>query len=128
MLLTPVSYGEVLDKITILEIKSKQISDKNKLKNVQIELNILVQTWDKEVKNTNDIIILKENLKAINQSIWDIEDTIRLKEGKKEFDDEFIQTARSVYYQNDKRAAIKKELNLLLGSKLIEEKSYQDYS
>lgn len=128
MLLTPVSYGEVLDKITILEIKSKNISDPKKLNNVKIELEILVKTWDLEVKSTNDIIKLKENLKIVNQAIWDIEDTIRLKEGRKEFDDEFIQTARSVYYENDKRAAIKKQINILLGSKLVEEKSYQDYS
>ena len=124
---TPVSYGEILDKITILEIKQKNIIDENKLKNIKHELNILTTTWDKEVPSSNEIIQLKEQLKQVNQSLWDIEDNVRIKESKKEFDDEFVQIARSVYYENDKRAAVKKEVNLLLGSELIEEKSYQDY-
>ena len=124
---TPVSFGEILDKITILEIKSENISDKDKLKNVQHELNILQKTWDNKVENTRDINNLKDDLKRVNKSLWDIEDNIRIKEYNKEFDDEFIQIARSVYYENDKRAAVKKAINLLLGSELIEEKSYQDY-
>jgi hypothetical protein len=124
---TPVSFGEILDKITILEIKSENISDKDKLKNVRHELNILQKTWDKQVESTPDISGLKDDLKRVNKSLWDIEDNIRIKEYNKEFDDEFIQIARSVYYENDKRAAVKKSVNLLLGSELIEEKSYQDY-
>jgi len=124
----PVSYGEILDKITILEIKASNITDKEKLKNVENELNILKTTWNEHIGRSNKINELKNELKLVNQSLWDIEDNIRVKEFKKEFDDEFIQIARSVYYENDKRAAVKKEINLLLGSELIEEKSYQDYS
>ncbi|MCF6289257.1 MAG: DUF6165 family protein [Proteobacteria bacterium] len=125
---TPVSYGEILDKITILEIKQRNISDEKKLKNVQHELNILTTAWDSKTPSSDEITQLKEQLKQVNQSLWNIEDNIRIKESKKEFDDEFIQIARSVYYENDKRAAVKKEINLLLGSELVEEKSYQDYN
>lgn len=127
LILTPVSFGEILDKITILEIKSINIDDQKKVKNVQHELNILQNTWDEHVTASDKIIELKQQLKDVNQSLWNIEDNIRIKEYKKQFDDEFIQIARSVYFENDKRAAIKKEINLLLGSDLIEEKSYQDY-
>ena len=124
---TPVSYGEILDKITILEIKSKKITNEEKVKNVKHELSILLDTWDKKVEKTTEITNLKSQLKDVNQSLWDIEDNIRIKELNKEFDDEFIQIARSVYYENDKRAVVKKEINLFLGSELIEEKSYDDY-
>ncbi len=124
---TPVSFGEILDKITILEIKSINIDDEQKVKNVKHELNILQSTWDEHVTASDEITHLKQQLKDVNKSLWDIEDNIRIKEYKKQFDDEFIQIARSVYFENDKRAAIKKEINLLLGSDLIEEKSYQDY-
>jgi len=125
---TPVSFGEVLDKITILEIKVQNISDDEKQANVKKELNILLNTWEKYVEDNNEINTLKQKLKEINQSLWDIEDNIRIKESKKEFDDEFIQIARSVYVVNDQRAAAKKEVNILLGSELVEEKSYQDYN
>ncbi len=125
---TPVSFGEILDKITILEIKQQHITDAEKLKNVRHELNLLTDTWNKNVTQTSEISRLKEQLKQVNQSLWNIEDNIRIKESKKEFDDEFIQIARSVYYENDKRADVKKQVNLLLGSELVEEKSYQKYS
>lgn len=125
---TPVSPGEVLDKITILEIKAINISDIKKLNNVKTELKILLKTWDEHVQNSTEILELKLQLKKVNQDLWNIEDNIRIKESKREFDDEFIQIARSVYVENDKRAAIKKAVNLLLGSELIEEKSYEDYS
>lgn len=128
MIFTPVSFGEVLDKITILEIKVNNISDENKIINVKNELNILTKTWDDHVKNNSEINRLKQHLKKVNQDLWDIEDNIRIKESKKEFDDEFIQIARSVYVVNDQRASVKKEVNLLLGSELVEEKSYQDYT
>ena len=124
---TPVSYGEILDKITILEIKAVNIKDSKKQKNVKHELAILQDTWDKHVAAADEINTLKQQLKKVNQDLWNIEDNIRIKESKKEFDDEFIQIARSVYFENDTRAAVKKEVNLLLGSELIEEKSYQDY-
>ncbi len=128
MISTPVSFGEVLDKITILEIKVKNINDDEKRANVKNELNILLNTWEKHVESNNEINTLKQKLKDINQSLWDIEDNIRIKESKNEFDDEFIQIARSVYVVNDQRAAAKKEVNILLGSELVEEKSYQDYN
>lgn len=128
MIFTPVSFGEVLDKITILEIKVNNISDENKIVNVENELNILTKTWDDHVKNNSEINRLKQHLKKVNQDLWDIEDNIRIKESRKEFDDEFIQIARSVYVVNDQRASVKKEVNLLLGSELVEEKSYQDYT
>lgn len=125
---TPVSPGEVLDKITILEIKAKNISDIEKQNNVKNELNILQKTWDEHVEKSTELSELKQQLKKVNQDLWTIEDDIRIKESKREFDDEFIQIARSVYVENDKRAAVKKAVNLLLGSELVEEKSYEDYS
>ena len=128
LILTPVSFGEVLDKITILEIKSEQIKDTEKLLNVKNELQKLLDTWTESVERTEQIDNLKSELLDVNQRIWDIEDKIRLKESRQEFDQEFIETARSVYFQNDKRADIKKQVNSLLGSELVEEKSYEDYS
>ena len=125
---TPVSYGEILDKITILEIKAVNIKDSEKQNNVKHELQILQKTWNNNVTDTIQIADLKQQLKKVNQDLWDIEDNIRIKESKKQFDDEFIQIARSVYVENDKRAAVKKQVNIVLGSELIEEKSYQDYS
>ena len=125
---TPVSPGEVLDKITILEIKAKNISDDLKLKNVKHELSLLLKIWNENVEKSSRISELKQQLKKVNQDLWIIEDDIRIKESKREFDDEFIQIARSVYVENDKRAAVKKAVNLLLGSELVEEKSYEDYS
>lgn len=123
----PVSYGELLDKITILEIKSKHIKDSVKLENVKNELNILSSTWNDHVNDSVELSQLKESLLDVNQRLWNIEDSIRIKESKKQFDDEFIQIARSVYFENDQRAAIKKQVNELLGSVLTEEKSYEDY-
>ena len=127
LILTPVSFGEVLDKITILEIKAKNIDDPEKQKNVINELDKLLETWNLSVTESKEISSLKSQLKKVNQSLWNIEDRIRVKEFHKEFDDEFIKVARSVYFENDKRADIKKEVNLLLGSELIEEKSYKNY-
>jgi len=124
---TPVSPGEILDKITILEIKVQAIKDAEKQKNVRHELEILLRIWNDNIAYSAEMDTLKNQLKEVNQKIWNIEDAIRLKEASKSFDDAFIQIARSVYFQNDKRAAIKKEINLLLGSELIEEKSYQNY-
>ena len=125
---TPVSPGEVLDKITILEIKAINIKDVEKQNNVKHELNILLKTWDSHVEKSDELVDLKQQLKNVNQDLWNIEDDIRIKESKREFDDEFIQIARSVYVENDKRAAVKKAVNLLLGSELVEEKSYEGYS
>ncbi|WP_201315267.1 DUF6165 family protein [Dyella sp. EPa41] len=123
----PVSYGELIDKITILEIKSKQISDAAKLANVRTELDLLNTTWAAHPASRTDISGERARLLAVNEALWDIEDRIRLKEKAQAFDSEFIELARSVYFQNDERAAVKREINLKLGSQLVEEKSYQDY-
>ncbi len=123
----PVSPGELLDKITILEIKAEQIQDSEKLSNVQIELEILNKTWKNASIKNKTVENLKQELKENNQALWNIEDKIRIKEANKEFDQAFIDLARSVYIQNDKRAATKKKINLELGSKIVEEKSYAEY-
>ena len=123
----PTSPGELLDKITILEIKMKQVSDDNKLKNIKYELTQLTQIWNEHFSDNEDLSLLKKELRDTNNNMWDIEDKIRIKESKKEFDNDFIELARSVYYQNDKRADTKKKINQLLGSLLMEEKSYADY-
>jgi hypothetical protein len=123
----PVSYGELIDKITILEIKSRQISDPAKLANVRSELDLLNATWANDAAAQTDIGDERARLLAVNEALWDIEDRIRLKERAQAFDAQFIELARSVYFRNDERAAVKREINLKLGSQLVEEKSYQDY-
>lgn len=122
----PISPGELLDKITILEIKSEHIEDKDKLANVETELKLLSTIWEKTSQDY-DLETLKKELKENNKALWDIEDKIRIKEFNKEFDHIFIELARSVYIQNDKRADTKKKINLKLGSIIVEEKSYADY-
>ena len=124
----PVSPGEVLDKITILEIKSERMEDPDKLANVRTELALLRETWARSVAEDEVVRRLHGELKQINEALWEIEDDIRDKERVKEFDERFIELARSVYFTNDKRSQVKKELNLHLGSQIVEEKSYQDYS
>lgn len=124
----PVSFGEVLDKITILEIKSERIKDEAKLKNVRLELDELTETWNEAVQDQSAIADLRKQLKAVNEELWVIEDDIRDQEAAQDFGPRFIELARAVYVTNDKRAAIKKEVNLALGSRFVEEKSYQDYT
>ena len=124
----PVSPGEVLDKITILEIKSERMGDPEKVANVRAELSLLQKTWDGVIKDTDVIRDLHAQLKEINETLWEIEDDIRDKERVKEFDERFVELARAVYFTNDRRSKAKKELNLHLGSEIVEEKSYQDYS
>lgn len=124
---TPVSYGELIDKITILEIKSRRITDAAKLANVRNELDLLNATWANDAASQTDIGDERARLLAVNELLWDIEDKIRLKEKAQAFDAEFIELARSVYFRNDERAAFKREINLKLGSQLVEEKSYQEY-
>jgi hypothetical protein len=126
-ILVPVSPGEVLDKITILEIKSERMEDEAKLRNVRRELELLNRKWAEAVSEDETVLRIHAALKRINEALWEIEDDIRDKERLAEFDERFVQLARSVYFTNDKRAAAKKELNLHLGSDIIEEKSYQDY-
>tara|TARA_X000001036_G_scaffold439565_1_gene491170 strand:+ start:1033 stop:1413 length:381 start_codon:yes stop_codon:yes gene_type:complete len=121
----PVSLGELIDKITILQIKKEKMSG-DKLRNVEKELNYL-----NKICNELDIQIelrFYAELKIINITLWEIEDQIRLKENKQEFDNEFIELARSIYRQNDKRASIKKEINYQYSSNLIEEKYYSNFN
>lgn len=124
---TPMSVGELLDKITILEIKSEKIKDQEKLKNINYELQLLTNTWMKTGLSNEKTEALKNDLKTVNLRLWKIEDDIRIKEKNRQFDDEFIKLARSVYYENDDRASVKKAINLLTGSDLVEEKSYESY-
>jgi transcriptional regulator of nitric oxide reductase len=124
----PVSPGEVLDKITILEIKSERMSDPEKVANVRVELKLLEETWAANIRDDEMIRDLHAQLKQINEALWEIEDDIRDKERAKEFDERFIELARAVYFTNDRRSEVKKKLNLHLGSQIIEEKSYQDYA
>ena len=121
VILAPVSIGELIDKITILQIKEKHM-DGTKLKNIQKELNYLTQVIKDNQINIKDEYI--DNLREINSDLWIIEDQIRELESRKSFGDQFVDLARSVYIINDKRAAAKKELNIQYGSDLIEEKLY----
>ena len=123
----PVSIGEALDKITILQIKLAHISDVAKRVNIQNELDVLLPLVSGDKFATEQMQSLMGELKAVNEALWDIEDDIRKKEASKSFDAEFISLARAVYVTNDKRAEIKKKINLATGSALIEEKSYEAY-
>jgi hypothetical protein len=126
-LLAPVSPGELIDKITILAIKSRRIGDPAKLANVRVELDALRRCWQASRYAARDIASEEAALMAVNERLWDIEDRIRDKERQRAFDAEFIELARSVYVENDQRAAAKKRINLALGSTLVEEKSYAAY-
>jgi Family of unknown function (DUF6165) len=125
--LVPVSPGELLDKITILRIKSARMSDAGKLANVRHELVMLEKTWRETVPPQNHPAAEEQALEAVNARLWDIEDQIRDQEAAQDFGPRFIELARAVYVQNDERAAIKKRINLTLGSALVEEKSYRPY-
>jgi hypothetical protein len=127
-ILVPISPGELLDKITILEIKSERIDDSDKVANVRHELGLLSQIWSDSVQEDQTISDLHRQLKAINEELWEIEDDIRDEERNDRFDERFIELARAVYVTNDKRAQAKKDVNLHLGSEIVEEKSYKDYS
>ena len=123
----PVSPGELLDKITILRIKSRRMTDPTKLANVSVELDALEAVWAGSPYSAIDVEEDVQALLAVNERLWSIEDDIRGKERGRTFDAEFIRLARAVYIENDERAAIKRRLNLRLGSELIEEKSYAPY-
>ncbi|MDZ7758974.1 MAG: DUF6165 family protein [Desulfovermiculus sp.] len=125
-MLVDISIGELVDKVSILKIKSCKIQDPKKLKNIHHELKLL----SRKMESTGITVESSgyRKLEKINTALWDIEDRIRMKEAKKAFDDEFIQLARSVYLQNDERAAVKREINTAYGSNLIEEKSYASYT
>jgi Family of unknown function (DUF6165) len=123
----PISPGELLDKITILQIKSRRMSGADKLANVRLELNSLQDTWDGSTYARVDVVAEMRDLLAVNERLWVIEDDIRDRERAQDFGAEFIRLARAVYFENDERAAIKRRINLKLGSGLIEEKSYREY-
>ena len=123
----PISPGELVDKMTILEIKSARMTDAAKLANVRTELALLQDTWRASAYASHDIAAQWAALRTINEKLWDIEDDIRDKERAKEFDAKFIELARSVYVINDERAAVKRQINTKLGSRIVEEKSYKDY-
>jgi hypothetical protein len=125
--LTEIAPGELIDKITILRIKSERIAEDAKLKNVRAELAILHETLEKDVPASDALSRLDAALQAVNEELWVIEDDIRDREREGDFGAEFIRLARAVYVINDKRAVLKKEINLLLGSTIVEEKSYAAY-
>ena len=123
----PVSVGELLDKLTILEIKSERITNPAKLANVERELKLLNQSWMQSELSDCDIGPVIQELKRVNEKLWAIEDEIRLKELANTYDERFIELARSVYVENDRRASLKKQINEITGSVLIEEKEYPAY-
>ena len=127
LLSIPVSVGEVMDKITILEIKAERIADTAKCVNVKRELTSLKPLIDNEMLCAPEITALVAQLRTINETLWDIEDDIREKELANDFGDGFIALARAVYMTNDQRAEVKRQINLATGSALIEEKSYENY-
>ena len=126
-ILVPIAPGELLDKITILEIKSERIDNPQKVANVRHELELLRKVWSDSVTEDKVIADLHQQLKTINEELWDVEDDIRDEERQNRFGERFIELARAVYITNDKRAQSKKDVNLHLGSEIIEEKSYRNY-
>lgn len=116
--------GELIDKITILEIKSDRMSDSEKLRNVRNELDAVRSARDRTIRQSDTLTSLTAELRSVNETLWDIEDQIRSCERAGDFGPKFVDLARSVYHNNDRRAALKREINVLLGSKIIEEKSY----
>ena len=126
-LLVPVSPGELYDKITILRIKAVRIQDAAKLANVRRELGLLETQWRGALPAGVDVASEEGALEAVNAKLWEVEDLLRDLEAEKRFDDRFVELARAVYINNDERAAIKKRINVKLGSALVEEKSYRPY-
>ena len=124
----PISWGELIDKITILEIKMDRIQDVKKLENINKELQALTLVFSEGCPEPESIEKLKAELRAVNEQLWEIEDDIRRYEKAKDFSQGFIDLARAVYINNDQRAALKREINTVLKSELFEEKSYEDYS
>jgi len=125
--LTPVSWGELVDKFTILVIKSERIQDPAKVKNVRVEMDALQPLLEEARRASAELQALETRLKGINEKLWEIEDDIRDCERQKDFGPRFVELARSVYFTNDERAAVKRLINEALGSAIVEEKSYQAY-
>ena len=126
-ILVPLSPGELLDKITILRIKAARMTDATQVQNVRLELSLLENTWRESGCAGFDVASDERALQSVNEKLWVVEDLIREKEAARAFDPEFIELARTVYIANDERAAIKKRVNLQLGSRIVEEKSYKPY-
>jgi len=126
-ILIPISPGELLDKITILQIKAERMTDPVKVANVKTELDMLSEVWNRAVEVDAEISALTAKLKSVNEALWQIEDDIRDEERGRRFGERFIELARAVYVTNDERANAKKKINLHLNSPIVEEKSYQDY-
>jgi hypothetical protein len=124
----PISWGELIDKITILEIKMDRIKDTKKLENIEKELLALRLVFDQGCSEPGTISQLKGELRSVNEKLWEIEDDIRKCEKEKDFSQRFIDLARAVYISNDQRASLKRDINTVLKSELFEEKSYEDYS
>lgn len=122
-----ISPGELLDKISILEIKSARMTDASKLENVRYELALLRKTWEDSVDASDSLKDFENELQSVNERLWDIEDAIRVCEANHDFGPRFVELARSVYTTNDRRAEIKREINTMLGSSIVEEKSYTEY-
>lgn len=127
-LMIEVGAGELIDKITILKIKADRMTDPAKLKNVNHELDVLSRARQESLKQSAELDRQEEALRQVNEALWVIEDDIRACEAARDFGPKFIELARSVYIQNDKRAAIKKSINELCGSSIVEEKSYTEFS
>jgi len=126
-IMVEIGSGELIDKITILQIKSERMSDAAKLANVRLELSELSAARDDNLPASDELEALSAQLKTINEALWVIEDEIRACEAEKDFGEKFIALARAVYVTNDQRAAVKKQINLLTGAKIIEEKSYTEF-
>ena len=126
-ILTEISAGELLDKLSILEIKLNKINNPALLKEIKKEYNIINETKQKNINSSNEINVLYIKLKKINEQLWEIEDKIRSCEKNSDFNDKFIQLARNVYIENDKRSKIKLEINEVLGSNIKEVKQYTEY-
>tara|TARA_Y100000816_G_scaffold18762_1_gene12237 strand:- start:2683 stop:3072 length:390 start_codon:yes stop_codon:yes gene_type:complete len=124
----PVSFGELIDKLTILEIKKSKITDNEKLKNIQLEFELLNKKYQTKLKDTKELQVFYDALLEVNHKLWKIEDKIRILENNKEFNEEFIDLARSVYKLNDERFAIKNEINKTFDSEIQEQKEYENYS
>ncbi|MEL0132188.1 MAG: DUF6165 family protein [Rhodobiaceae bacterium] len=128
LLNVPVSVGEVVDKVTILEIKSARIADPDKLRNITAELDSLRPLVSGGVFDSDEVVALIDALRAVNGELWDIEDNIRAEDAAGRFGARFIELARAVYVTNDRRAELKKQINLVTGSALVEEKSYESHA
>ena len=127
-ILTEISSGELLDKISILEIKMGKVKDKNSQEEIKIEYKILKEIQDFNIELKDTVLELFNSVKNVNMLLWDIEDKLRIYEKKKDFGEKFIELARGVYFNNDKRAKIKNQINVLLKSNIKEVKQYIDYN